>query len=81
MILTTLPIWIARIFFRKTHLFYLRKGVFPSYVEWILALPFLPSGTVGLTIWMFAANSVIGNAISLVSFAFEKRNDKPVREK
>ncbi|RCK67726.1 Golgi to ER traffic protein 1 [Candida viswanathii] len=81
MVLTTLPIWVSRIFFRKTHLFYLRKGMFPAYIEWALALPFLPSGTVGLTVWMFASNSVISNLISLVAFAFEKKVDKPVREK
>lgn len=81
MVLTTLPIWVAMIFFRKTHLFYLRSGIFPRYIEWVLALPFFPSGAVGLTVWMFAANSVIHNVISLVSFAFEKRVEKPVRQK
>ena len=80
LVLTTLPIWIARVFYRKTHLFYIRQGIFPKYVEWVLALPFLPNGAVGLTIWMFAVNSVVSNFSFLVSFPFEKRVSKPVRD-
>ncbi|KAL6452654.1 GET1 Golgi to ER traffic protein 1 [Candida maltosa Xu316] len=80
MVFTALPIWFARFFYRKTHLFYLGSGIFPKYVEWVLALPFLPTGAIGLTIWMFAANSVISNALFLVSFPFEKPVPKPVKE-
>lgn len=78
-IFTSLPIWFCRAWFRKSVLFYLPVGVLPHYLEWFLALPFFPTGSIGLTAWMFALNHVIGSVILLVSFPFEKPVDKPVK--
>lgn len=69
-VFTTLPIWFFRVWFRKSSIFYLPAGVLPYPVEWFLALPFMPTGTVGLTIWMFALNSVVGSIISFIKFEF-----------
>ncbi|CAK9440420.1 uncharacterized protein LODBEIA_P45200 [Lodderomyces beijingensis] len=80
-LLVTLPIWVMRIFCRKTALFYLRKGVLPDYLEWWLALPFFKSGTIGLTCWMFAVNNVLAMAALLISFPFAKAVAKPVNPK
>ncbi|RLV93604.1 Golgi to ER traffic protein 1 [Spathaspora sp. JA1] len=76
---TTIPLWFFRIFSRKTHLFYFSSGVFPWYIERALSLPFLPAGAVGLTIWMYAVNSVISNFLFLVSFIFAETKVKPVK--
>ncbi|KAG7663415.1 GET1 [[Candida] subhashii] len=79
MVVTTLPLWFFRIFARKTHLFYLSEGVFPWYVERLLAFPFFPSGTIGLTVWMYAVNSVISSIIFILSFPFKHKPSKPIK--
>ncbi|ODV79665.1 coiled-coil membrane protein [Suhomyces tanzawaensis NRRL Y-17324] len=80
MVLTTLPIWGFRVLFRKSVLFYFPTGVLPYYLEWFLALPFIKTGGVGLTIWMFTVNSVLSSLALLVSFPFEKPVSKPVKQ-
>lgn len=77
MMLTTAPIWFARFWYRKAVLFYLPPGAFPYYVEWGLALPFIVTGGVGLTVWMYAINSVLGSLEFLVSFYSENPVAKP----
>lgn len=74
---TVLPIWIMRVLFRKTHLFYIRVGILPYYLEWWLALPFFKTGTIGLTCWMFAVNCVLSDLLFLVSFPFKAKVAKP----
>lgn len=78
--LTTAPIWFFRVWFRKAVLFYLPPGVFPYPVERLLALPFVTLGGVGLTVWMFASNSVISSVIFLIKFPFETPVEKPVKQ-
>ncbi|CAH2354566.1 golgi to ER traffic protein 1 [[Candida] railenensis] len=81
-IATTIPIWVSRVWFRKTILFYVPPGALPYPVEWVLALPFVPTGGIGLTIWMFSLNSVISSLISTIQFIFfDKKVSKPVEEK
>ncbi|KAI3402374.2 GET1 [Candida oxycetoniae] len=80
-LMVTLPIWILRIFCRKVPLFYLRKGILPYYLEWALALPFFKTGTIGLTCWIFVANSVLSNLLVLITFPFEPSVAKPVKPK
>lgn len=76
---TTAPIWFSRYWYRKNVLFYFPPGVLPSKVEWFLALPFMKSGAVGLTIWMFAVNSLLSSVESLVKFLLLPRVEKPIR--
>lgn len=77
MLSTTAPIWFARFWYRKTVLFYFPPGAFPHYVEWGLALPFIATGGVGLTVWMYALNSILGSIEFLVNFYLEKPVAKP----
>lgn len=70
--LTVVPVWFARIWYRKAILFYLPVGAFPPYLEWILALPFGVTGGIQLTIWMFALNSVIKNIIEAGKFFYKE---------
>ena len=77
LVVTTLPIWFFRVWFRKAVLFYLPPGVLPYYVEWCLALPFIQTGGIGLTIWMMSVNSVLGGIAFLIGFVWEKKVEKP----
>lgn len=79
MALTTAPIWFSRYWYRKNVLFYFPTGVLPSKVEWFLALPFMSTGAVGLTIWMFAVNSVLSSVEFLVTFLLLEHVEKPVK--
>ncbi|KAF5212878.1 GET complex subunit get1 [Clavispora lusitaniae] len=74
---TTAPIWFSRIWYRKVVLFYLPPKVFPYYIEWVLALPFIVTGGVGLTVWMFALNSVLSSLEFLIKFYLEEPVKKP----
>lgn len=77
--LTTIPIWFFRVWFRKSVLFYIPAGLFPYPIERLLALPFVPVGGIGLTVWMFASNSVISSIIFLIKFPFETPVEKPIK--
>lgn len=77
LVATTLPVWFFRVWFRKSVLFYLPPGVFPYYIEWCLALPFIQIGGIGLTIWMTSVNSVLGALAFLVGFLREDKVEKP----
>lgn len=65
---TTVPIWFFRFWFRKLEIMFLPAGVFPKPVEWLLALPFMQTGTVGLMVWIFAVKSVLESMILIVEF-------------
>lgn len=78
---TTAPIWFSRFMYRKNVLFYLAPGVLPPKVEWVLALPFMSTGAVGLTVWMFAVNSVLASVEFLISFYCTAAVEKPQKEK
>lgn len=75
--ITTAPIWFSRYWYRKNVLFYFPPGVLPSQIEWFLALPFMASGAAGLTIWMFAVNSVLGSAEFLISYLLSETIEEP----
>ncbi|CCE78218.1 Piso0_000835 [Millerozyma farinosa CBS 7064] len=76
---TSLPIWVFRIWFRKAVLFYFPAGTLPYALEYVLALPFVPTGGVGLTVWMFACNSVISSLLFMVCFPFQASVPPPAR--
>lgn len=78
-LLTVVPIWFCRVWFRKKVLFYLPIGVFPYALERLLAFPFVVLGGVGLTVWMFSLNQVISSVIFLLTFPFEPPVEKPVK--
>ncbi|KAM9908970.1 hypothetical protein OXX79_000005 [Metschnikowia pulcherrima] len=75
--LTTAPIWFSRYWYRKHVLLYFPAGVLPYPVEWVLALPFTKTGGLGLTVWMFAVNSVLGSVTFLAKYMTEPAVEKP----
>lgn len=79
MAVTSAPIWFSRYKYRKTVLFYFPPAVLPSKVEWFLALPFMKSGAVGLTIWMLAVNSVLSSVETLIKYMLLPPVEKPMR--
>lgn len=78
-LLTAAPVWFSRVWYRKAILFYFPPGVLPHYVEWALALPFVTTGGVGLTIWMMAVNSVLGSIVEVVLFFLLPLVERPVK--
>lgn len=80
LVLLTIPMYFIKFWYRKQVLFYLPKGVLPYPIEWVLSIPFFPLGTVGLTVWTFAVNTVIEELISWITFAFSSKPEKPVKE-
>ncbi|KAK6197101.1 coiled-coil membrane protein [Scheffersomyces amazonensis] len=78
-LLTTVPLWFFRVWFRKSALFYLPPHYLPHTLEWILAIPFFPVGTIGLTVWIFAVKQVISSLVFLLTFPFEQPTSKPVK--
>ncbi|KAL1627639.1 GET complex subunit get1 [Neofusicoccum ribis] len=54
-----------QLWYSKQSLFWIPQGWFPGYVEWVLAFPKAPTGSVSIQIWGIACASVI----SLVSEA------------
>ncbi|GBL50676.1 hypothetical_protein [Candidozyma auris] len=77
---TAAPIWFSRVWYRKAILFYFPQGVLPHYLEWVLALPFITTGGVGLTIWMMAVNWVLDGIAQIVSFYLSPSVPKPVAQ-
>ena len=80
-VVATMPLWFFRIFYRKSILFYFPPGVLPKPMEWVLALPFVPLGGVGLTIWMFSVNKVLANIAFLVSYVVSPKPKLPEKPK
>lgn len=76
-VVTSIPIWFFRVWYRKAVLYYFPPSVLPRALEWCLALPFTVTGGVSLTIWMMAAGTVASSLVFLVTFPFEKKVDKP----
>lgn len=76
-VLTVAPIWFCRVWYRKAVLFYFPAGYLPHALEWFLALPFTVTGGVGLTIWMYAINSVLSSMVFLIGYLMEPAVAKP----
>ena len=45
--------------FSKQPLFWLPRGWVPGYVEWILAFPRAPTGSISIQVWGIACASVV----------------------
>ena len=81
MLVTTVPLWVSRIWFRKTVLFYLPVGALPRPVELLLTFPFLlHSGGIRLTAWIFCTGKVISNVIFMVKFVLSAAPEAPEAE-
>lgn len=76
-ILTVVPVWTCRIWYRKTVLFYLPGGYMPHPLEWLLAFPFTVVGGIGIPVWMFAVNSLFRTISFLIGYMLEPAVPKP----
>lgn len=76
---TAAPVWFSRVWYRKAILFYFPPGVLPHYLEWVLALPFITTGGVGLTIWMMAVNSVLASLAQIILFYILPAVEQPTK--
>ncbi|KAK8218667.1 CHD5-like protein-domain-containing protein [Phyllosticta capitalensis] len=51
---------VLQFWYAKQALFWIPQGWVPRYVEWILAFPKAPTGSVSIQVWGFACASVVG---------------------
>lgn len=51
--------YLLQFWFSKQPLFWLPQGWVPGYVEWILAFPRAPTGSISIQVWGIACVSVI----------------------
>lgn len=51
--------YLLQFWFSKQPLFWLPQGWVPSYVEWLLAFPRAPTGSISIQVWGMACVSVI----------------------
>ncbi|ODQ77700.1 hypothetical protein BABINDRAFT_163409 [Babjeviella inositovora NRRL Y-12698] len=75
----TAPLWFFRYQYRKQVFFYIERGVFPAWIDWCLALPFMATGCVGLTIWSAVVKAVLGQIEVMVRFMLSEEVQKPVK--
>lgn len=66
-------------------MFWLPEGLFPGWVEWFLAFPRAPRGSISLHVWGLACNSSIQYAQSVVDAIYQTTSTdmstKGVKEK
>lgn len=62
----------VRIKYRKTPVFWLPKGAFPGFIEWILSLTSAPKGSVSVAAWFMIVDYAIKGAV--VSLLTESAN-------
>ncbi|KAK7522265.1 CHD5-like protein-domain-containing protein [Phyllosticta citriasiana] len=76
--------------YAKQALFWIPQGWVPRYVEWILAFPKAPTGSVSIQIWGIACASVVGMVgealaalwvLSVRSSKMQHRNKEGLKEK
>lgn len=67
--LTTGLRFFMQFWFAKRALFWLPNGLVPGYVEWLLAFPRAPRGSVSIQVWGLACSTVlqlVGSALAAV---------------
>ena len=52
-------------------MFWMPKGLVPVYLEWMLALPRAPTGSVSILVWELACASVVQVFIAAVTSAIQ----------
>ncbi|RKP29256.1 Golgi to ER traffic protein 1 [Metschnikowia bicuspidata] len=80
LVCTTAPIWLCRIWFRKTVVFYFPPGYLPHAVEWFLSFPFTVTGGVGVSLWIWCVNSALNSIVFLLLYLIEPVVPRPQKE-
>lgn len=67
-------------------MFWLPRGWVPGYVEWVLAFPRAPTGSVSIQVWGIACNTVVqligaGVVAGWVLFAEQREKDRKEKTK
>jgi hypothetical protein len=76
-------------YFSKEPMFWLPKGWFPMYVEWILSFPKAPMGSISVTMWAMACAGAIhfiavdlrGLGTSLIEFVRTQKSTDQTKVK
>ena len=66
--------------FAKRPLFWLPEGLFPGWLEWCLALPRAPKGSISLHVWGMACSASIQYVQSMLDVGFQTVSTEKVTE-
>lgn len=58
-LLTRAPHYLIPLWYAKSPMFWLPRGLFPYYAEWFLSLPKAPLGSVSIMSWQVACTAII----------------------
>ncbi|KAG5440362.1 hypothetical protein PCANB_001932 [Pneumocystis canis] len=56
--------YIIQWYYRKVPVFWLAKGWFPYYIEWIMCFPMAPIGSVSVSMWFFVVNQIVSQILA-----------------
>jgi hypothetical protein len=73
--------FVLQFWFGPVPMFWLPKGWMPGYVEWLLAFPKAPSGSISIQIWFMACTSVIAIVWEGLTAVWALRAAQPSGEK
>ncbi|KAK9478357.1 CHD5-like protein-domain-containing protein [Lipomyces japonicus] len=72
----------VRIKYRKVPVFWLPKGLFPGWIEWVLSLTSAPQGSVSVSAWFLITDYAIkGAVVFIVQKSFELAKKQPSRNR
>ena len=74
--------FLLQLWFAKRPMLWLPEGLFPGWLEWCLALPRAPKGSISLHVWGLACNSSIQYVQGIIDMASERAStEKVIAEK
>lgn len=63
---------IVQFYYLRQPVFYLPRDAFPPYVEWFLALPKCPTGSVSVQMWFWACAAAVEAVGATVAYLLKK---------
>jgi len=69
--------YLLQFWFSRQALFWLPQGWVPGYVEWLLAFPRAPKGSISIQLWGIACASVISMASEAIVAAYVLVTKRP----
>lgn len=70
-----------QVWYAKTAMFWVPAGWLPGYVEWVLAFPKAPRGSVSIQVWVFAVGQVVSVLLEVVQGLLKYRAQQALAAK
>lgn len=76
---TTVPSYLVKLWYSRVPLLYLPYGLFPAVLEtFVLNIPFLPRGSIGVVVWTYCVSSVLNFLTTFGKYLFTAAPLQPV---